>query len=313
MLIIDSNDPEFKGWDAATASISVEFDTIENDPQGNPIPQGIFISIDDGEDVNNGMILFNVIENGAPRWSPVPTQPVFEGGSASASLTGYLSDSDDDGNPLSPSGLSLSIVSNSNPELITVNVEGQSIIAMTTDDDSHGVAEVIVRADDGVKSSDTSVVFFVINVNDAPTIDLSELGEVTLKSNEIHSIDTIPLMSDIDDPNEEIWMDVVTEVPGAVQYDYVNGQLTMQWDEPGTHDVSLTLIDSHGDWSVSQFTVTILDSKPLEWSTESVPGDLEVQLDGPLFGEDATVTIVNVGGLELSEIKTTWTICNSYN
>ena len=311
MLIIDSNDPEFKGWDAATASISVEFDTIENDPQGNPIPQGIFISIDDGEDVNNGMILFNVIENGAPRWSPVPTQPVFEGGSASASLTGYLSDSDDDGNPLSPSGLSLSIVSNSNPELITVNVEGQSIIAMTTDDDSHGVAEVIVRADDGVKSSDTSVVFFVINVNDAPTIDLSELGEVTLKSNEIHSIDTIPLMSDIDDPNEEIWMDVVTEVPGAVQYDYVNGQLTMQWDEPGTHDVSLTLIDSHGDWSVSQFTVTILDSKPLEWSTESVPGDLEVQLDGPLFGEDATVTIVNVGGLELSEIKTTWTICNS--
>ena len=130
--------------------------------------------------------------------------------------------------------------------------------------------------------------------------------------NEIHSIDTIPLMSDIDDPNEEIWMDVVTEVPGAVQYDYVNGQLTMQWDEPGTHDVSLTLIDSHGDWSVSQFTVTILDSKPLEWSTESVPGDLEVQLDGPLFGEDATVTIVNVGGLELSEIKTTWTILTRY-
>ena len=124
------------------------------------------------------------------------------------------------------------------------------------DDDSHGVAEVVVRADDGSKSSDTSVIFFVINVNDAPTIDLSGLGEVTLKSNEQHSIDTLPLMSDIDDPSDEIWMDVVTEVPGAVQYDYVNGVMTMQWEEPGTHEVALTLIDSHGDWSVSQFTVT---------------------------------------------------------
>lgn len=311
MLTIGSSDPEFKGWDAATATISVEFDTIESDPQGNPIPQGIFVSIDDGEDVNNGMLLFNVIENGAPRWSPVPTQPVFEGGSASTSLTSYLTDSDDEGNLLPATGLSLSIVSNSYPELLDVYIEGHSITAMTVDDDSHGVAEVVVRADDGSKSSDTSVIFFVINVNDAPTIDLSGLGEVTLKSNEQHSIDTLPLMSDIDDPSDEIWMDVVTEVPGAVQYDYLNGVLTMQWDEPGTHEVSLTLIDSHGDWSVSQFTVTILDSKPLSWSTDFEPGDLEPQVDGLSVGEDPTITIVNVGDLELSDIKTTWTICNS--
>ena len=311
MLSIESNDPEFKGWNAATATISVEFDTIENDPQGNPIPQGIFVSIDDGEDVNNGMLLFNVIENGAPRWSPVPTQPVFEGGSASTSLTSFLTDSDDEGNLLPASGLSLSIVSNSDSELLDVYIEGHSITAITVDDDSHGVAEVVVRADDGSKSSDTSVIFFVINVNDAPTIDLSGLGEVTLKSNEQHSIDTLPLMSDIDDPSDEIWMDVVTEVPGAVQYDYVNGVMTMQWEEPGTHEVALTLIDSHGDWSVSQFTVTILDSKPLTWSTDFEAGDLQPQVDGLSVGEDPTVTIVNVGPLELSEIRTTWTICNS--
>jgi len=311
MLAIHSDDPEFQGWDPASVSLSVQFDTIETDPSGNPIPQGVFISIDDGEDVNNGMLIFNVIENGAPRWSPVPTQPVFEGGSASTSLTSFLSDSDDDGNPLPASGLVLSLVSNSNEDLLEVYIDGHTIVALTVDDDSNGVVEAIVRADDGAKSSDTSVVFFVINVNDAPTIDLSSMTEVTLKSNEQFSLDVLAIMSDIDDPSDEIWLDAVSQIPGAVQYDYVNGILNMMWEEPGTHDVDLTLIDSHGDWSKSQFTVTVLDSKPLTWSTDSSDGDLQVQIDGPTVGENPTVTIANIGSVELNQIRVQWTICNS--
>ena len=45
MLSIDSDDPEFKGWNAASSQITVQFDSIENDPSGNPIPQGISISM----------------------------------------------------------------------------------------------------------------------------------------------------------------------------------------------------------------------------------------------------------------------------
>ena len=310
MLSITSSDPEFKGWNSATSEITVLFDSILDDSMGNPIPQGVSISIDDGEDVNNGLLMFNVIENGAPRWSPIPTQAVFEGGSASTILTGYLSDSDENGDPVPASDLSLSIVSNSNEDLIHVSISGQTITAITANEDYNGVAEVVVMANDGEKSSQTSVVFFVINVNDAPEIDISSLEGLTMKAGESASIGILPLMSDVDDPDEEIWVDVDTPVPGSVQFDHVNGVLNMMWEDPGEHNVKLTLIDSHGDWSSSQFVVTILDAKPLSWQTDFEQGDLEVQIEDLAIGSNPTVTIEYDGDIELVDSEVRWSICN---
>ena len=65
-LEISSSAPQFIAWDPDSESISVEFDRIVYDSGGSPIPQGLFISIGDGEDTNTGTLLFNVIENGAP-------------------------------------------------------------------------------------------------------------------------------------------------------------------------------------------------------------------------------------------------------
>jgi hypothetical protein len=310
MLSITSSDSEFKGWDPVTSEITVLFDSILDDSMGNPIPQGISVSIDDGEDVNNGLLLFNVIENGAPRWSPIPTQAVFEGGSASTILTGFLSDSDENGDPVPPSELSLSIVSNSNEDLIHVSIADQTITAITANEDYNGVAEIVVMADDGAKSSQTSVVFFVINVNDAPEIDISSLEGLIMKSGESASVGILPLMSDVDDPDEEIWVDVDTSVPGSVQFDHINGVLNMMWEEPGEHNVKLTLIDSHGDWSSSQFIVTILDAKPLSWQTNFDQGDLEVQLEDFVIGSNPTVTIAYDGDIELVDSEVRWSICN---
>ena len=310
MLSITSSDPEFKGWNSATSEITVLFDSILDDSMGNPIPQGVSISIDDGEDVNNGLLMFNVIENGAPRWSPIPTQAVFEGGSASTILTGYLSDSDENGDPVPASDLSLSIVSNSNEDLIHVSISDQTITAITANEDYNGVAEVVVMANDGEKSSQTSVVFFVINVNDAPEIDISSLEGLTMKAGESASIGILPLMSDVDDPDEEIWVDVDTPVPGSVQFDHVNGVLNMMWEDPGEHNVKLTLIDSHGDWSSSQFVVTILDAKPLSWQTDFEQGDLEVQIEDLAIGSNPTVTIEYDGDIELVDSEVRWSICN---
>ncbi len=310
MLSITSSDPEFKGWNSATSEITVLFDSILDDSMGNPIPQGISISIDDGEDTNNGLLLFNVIENGAPRWSPIPTQAVFEGGSASTILTGFLSDSDENGDPVPPSELTLSIVSNSNEDLIHVSISDQTITAITANEDYNGVAEVVVMADDGAKSSQTSVVFFVINVNDAPEIDISSLEGLTMKAGESASVGILPLMSDVDDPDEEIWVDVDTSVPGSVQFDHINGLLNMMWEEPGEHNVKLTLIDSHGDWSSSQFIVTILDAKPLSWQTDFDQGDLEVHLEDFAIGSNPTVTIAYYGDIELVDSEVRWSICN---
>ncbi len=311
MLSIDSEDPEFKGWNSATSEISVEFDSIQNDPQGNPMPQGIFVSIDDGEDVNNGMLLFNVIENGAPRWSPITTQPVWEGGSASLPLVGYLSDTDDEGNPVSSSGLSLSVVSNNNEDLIEVSMAGQTILVDTVDDDLNGVAEVVVKADDGSKSSQTSIVFFVINVNDAPVVNTSSLIGITIKSGEGASVDLASLMSDIDDPDNEIWVEVSTQVPGAVQYDRISGSLDMMWSKPGNHQVELTLEDSHGESNSYQFTVSVLDSKTIKWKTDSNDGDILVSVEDFVVGGNPVVTLENVGNVELFEIEVRWSICNA--
>jgi len=310
MLSITSDDPEFVGWNAPTSEITVLFDSIETDSNGNPIPQGVLVSISDGEDSNNGMLLFNVIENGAPRWEPIPTQTVFEGGYASTDLAGYLSDFDENGDPVPLSEISLSLVSNSNEDLIQVSLDGQTVSVSTIDQDSHGIAEVVIMADDGSKTSQTSVVFYVINVNDAPEMDSSILDGLALKSGELASIGILPLITDIDDPDDEIWVDVDTSIPGAAQFDYVSGVLNMQWDQPGTHSVKVTLIDSHGDWSSTTFTVTVLDSKPLSWHNDFQHGDLEVELEGFEIGTDPTVTLVNNGEVVLAEPKVRWTICN---
>ena len=310
MLSITSDDPEFVGWNAPTSEITVLFDSIETDSNGNPIPQGVLVSISDGEDSNNGMLLFNVIENGAPRWEPIPTQTVFEGGYASTELAGYLSDFDENGDPVPLSEISLSLVSNSNEDLIQVSLDGQTVSVSTIDQDSHGIAEVVIMADDGSKTSQTSVVFYVINVNDAPEMDSSILDGLALKSGELASIGILPLITDIDDPDDEIWVDVDTSIPGAAQFDYVSGVLNMQWDQPGTHSVKVTLIDSHGDWSSTTFTVTVLDSKPLSWHNDFQHGDLEVELEDFEIGTDPTVTLVNNGEVVLAEPKVRWTICN---
>ena len=116
----------------------------------------------------------------------------IRGGSASTELTGYLSDFDENGDPVPPSEISLSLVSNSNEGLIQVSLDGQTVKS-TVDQDSHGVAEVVIMADDGSKTSQTSVVFYVINVNDAPEMDVSTLDGLALKSGELASIGIPPL------------------------------------------------------------------------------------------------------------------------
>ena len=40
-------------------------------------------------------------------------------------------------------------------------------------------------------------------------------------------------MTDIDDPDEEIWATAMTFVPGSVQFNPITGILTMAWEESG--------------------------------------------------------------------------------
>ena len=306
MLTIDSNSPEFIEWDPSTLELLVNFDEVVRDSEGNPIPQGIFVSIDDGDDINSGMMMFNVIENGAPRWAPIPSQSFDEGGSASISLTGFLSDTDDSGNPIPTSGLTLELISNSDESLVEASVSGHSLSVSSLDDDSTGMVELEIRASDGSKTSDTIIVFHVLNVNDAPRMDMEGIEEFTVEMGERITLELLDRITDIDDPDEEIWPSASTFVPGAAQLNQITGILSMEWSEAGTEIVTITLEDRHGDANAYMITVTVVDNLPLLWDN-----DLLASFDTIEYGTNPTVVVENVGPLELSDVRVIWSVCNS--
>ena len=310
-LIIDSNAHQFVSFDSETLEINVLFDQISYDSIGNSISQGIFITVGDGEDINSGTLMFNVIENGQPRWSGIPTQSFNEGGSSSLVLTEYVSDTDDNGNSVPANTLSLSVVSISDESLLSAEIYDQTLNVAALDDDSFGMAEITVRASDGVKESDTVIIFYVNNINDAPIIDLGEYSNPILQSGDRLTFNVIDLISDVDDSEEDIWITVTTFVPGAVQFNPISGLATMSWEDAGEEMVTVTAEDRHGASSAAIITVSVVDDLPLLWADSSGFGDLSVNISSTEYGLNPSVTIENVGNLELSEIKVIWSVCNS--
>ena len=310
-LIIDSNAHQFVSFDSETLEINVLFDQISYDSIGNSISQGIFITVGDGEDINSGTLMFNVIENGQPRWSGIPTQSFNEGGSSSLVLTEYVSDTDDNGNSVPASTLSLSVVSISDESLLSAEIYDQTLNVAALDDDSFGMAEITVRASDGVKESDTVIIFYVNNINDAPIIDLGEYSNPILQTGDRLTFNVIDLISDVDDSEEDIWITVTTFVPGAVQFNPISGLATMSWEDAGEEMVTVTAEDRHGASSAAIITVSVVDDLPLLWVDSSGFGDLSVNISSTEYGLNPSVTIENVGNLELSEIKVIWSVCNS--
>ena len=310
-LIIDSNAHQFVSFDSETLEINVLFDQISYDSIGNSISQGIFITVGDGEDINSGTLMFNVIENGQPRWSGIPTQSFNEGGSSSLVLTEYVSDTDDNGNSVPANTLSLSVASISDESLLSAEIYDQTLNVAALDDDSFGMAEITVRASDGVKESDTVIIFYVNNINDAPIIDLGEYSNPILQSGDRLTFNVIDLISDVDDSEEDIWITVTTFVPGAVQFNPISGLATMSWEDAGEEMVTVTAEDRHGASSAAIITVSVVDDLPLLWVDSSGFGDLSVNISSTEYGLNPSVTIENVGNLELSEIKVIWSVCNS--
>ena len=98
-LVITSNSENFVAWHADSEEIEVS-SPLTTVPLGQ---KGIEVKVDDGGDYSDtgelpyGTLLFNVIENGQPRWAGLPIQVVDEGGSGLLTLSSYLSDTDDNG------------------------------------------------------------------------------------------------------------------------------------------------------------------------------------------------------------------------
>lgn len=304
-LDISSSEPEFLSWNPSSLEIEVRFDNLLLDSQGSPIPQGIQVTVHDGDEANTGMMMFNVVENGAPRWSSIPIQAFHEGGSASLGLTDYLSDTNNNGQVVPVSGVTVEILSVSDENLVEASIFGQTINVNSHDDDLNGLVEISLRASDGEKSSDTTVTFHVLNVNDAPTIDTSGIDHVTLKLGVLTEIDLISRITDIDDPDEEIWITATSYYPGAVYYDPLSGIMSADWPEEGSDSIKITAEDRHGASTTVSLTYTIVDDIPLDWEENFV-----VEVDSFDIGSTPTVVISNIGEEQLSDVRVTWTVCN---
>ena len=310
LLDISSTDNEFLSWDPVNLELSVKFTQVIRDSHGNALPQGIYFDVDDGDDVNSGLILFNVIENGAPRWSPINTQSFDEGGYGSITFTNYLSDTNDAGNPVPVADLLLSIIDVSDETLVEANLNGHSLSVVALNDDDFGIVDILVRASDGEKFSDTVVTFHVLNVNDAPRIDLTDIEQIDIQTGDTYSVNLLERISDIDNSDDEIWVVVENQVPGATQWNPITGNLIMSWQEPGIQIVNVTAEDRHGFSSSSIITVNVVDDLPLVWKYGS-SGDFTISIDTTDYYTNPSVTITNVGVLELSQISVFWGICNS--
>ena len=281
------------------------------DSMGNPQPQGLGITINDGEDTNTGTLLFSVIENGQPRWSSIPAQSYDEGGSSQLSLAQYLTDTDTNGNPSSVMDLTLAIVSVEPADVLSAEIYGNTLMASAIDDDAFGSVVITVRATDlDGQLSEAPVHVHVQNVNDAPRFDATGFDNLMVQVDDTLELDLSSRLTDIDDDDAEIWA-TVTSSDGMVQYNPISGMLTATYSTAGHYNVLLTAEDSHGDSSESLLLINVVDSIQLVWSTDGSTGDIDIAVTDMYYGKDPTIFLVQLNTVELTNIVAEWQICNT--
>lgn len=316
-LVISSSNPAFRAWDASAGEIEVRFDAVQTDPNTqNTLTQPIQFTINDGEDSNTGTLHIMVIENGAPRWSSLPTQSFNEGDGTSILLTSYLTDTDNFGELANPSDLALSIQYISNNSLITAEFTGPNGHRLNidgVDDDAFGTGMVIVRATDvDGQYADTELPVIVANVNDAPTLDTSSFDNLRIKVSEEFIFDVVGHMSDVDDNVEPLYVTVSCDTwkPGS-RYNPLDGSIKAWFEEEGIHTVTIIVADVHDAVNAYYVTVEVIDSLPLVWSENTESGDLMVHVDDLYVNNNPTFNITHHSNLGLTDVEFEWSVCNS--
>lgn len=316
-LVISSTNPAFRVWDASAGEIEVRFDSVQSDPNTqDPITQPIQLTINDGEDSNTGTLHIMVIENGAPRWSPLPTQSFNEGDGTSILLTSYLTDTDSDGDLASSTDLTLSIQYISNNSLITADFTGPNGHRLNidgVDDNAFGTGMVIVRATDvDGQYADTELPVIVANVNDAPTLDTTSFDNLRIKVSEEFTFDVVSNMNDVDDNVEPLYVTVSCDTwKAGSRYNPLDGVIKAWFEEEGIHTITIIVADVHDDVNAYYVTVEVIDSLPLAWSENTESGDLMAHVDGLYINENPTFNITDHSGLDLTNVEIEWNVCNS--
>ena len=308
-LVISSSSQNFVAWHADTEEIEVYFDNIKY-VNGQPTATGIEVQVDDGIDVAYGTLLFNVIENGQPRWAGVAKQFVDEGSSSSLSLLPFVSDTDENGNPASTDDLVLAIVDETNPGLLDFDLRGFTLNYATMDDDINGETTVTIRASDGEQFSDQMITIAINPVNDAPRLDLSEYQNLRMKVGSQKVIYLSEILTDIDGDVDEVTVSASNEVPGAARVSFLDNTLTLTWDQEGMQTVTIQAEDRY-DANIYTIVVDVYDSMPLLVGS-GPDADVNVDVANVYIGETPEVTMfLNKDDVTITSLSTTWQLCNS--
>ena len=315
-LVITSESPSFVAWYPATAELEVNF--AWDEINGCPLyQQGMEIRVDDGGDYSEsgelpyGTLLFNVLENGQPRWEGLPTQTIEEGGNDIINLLPFLSDTDDTGQSVAADTLAVSMVSSTNPDLIVFTLEGYVLGFEATDDDVNGQAIVTLRASDGEQISEQTMLVQINPANDAPRIDMENIETIQIKRNEQMVIDIVSRITDIDNPAAEAFLTVTPSEAGSARYNLLTGLLTLQFEQVGSQTVTLEVMDKY-DTSSYTMDINVYDALPLTLSTESNgDGQIFADMSNTYIGQTPTMTMTLMDGAPVfTYISVTWNVCN---
>ena len=308
-LIITSSSPNFVAWHPATEEIEVYFENIRF-VNGVPTASGIEISVDDGTDTAVGTLLFNVIENGQPRWAGVEKQYVDEASTASLYLLPYLSDTDNNGNIVSSEDLMLAIVDNTNPDLLDITLNGFTLNYATSDDDINGETTITIRASDGEQYSDQLITIAITPVNDAPRLDLSEFENLRLKVGTQKVIFLNEILTDVDGNVNEVTVTASNPTPGAARVNFLDNTLTLIWDTAGLQTVTIQTEDRY-DSNIYTLVVDVYDSMPLLVG-QGPDADVRVEVNNVYIGEVPESTMfLNKNDVTITSLTSTWQICNT--
>ena len=307
-LVITSNSPNFVAWHPATEEIEVYFESIRF-VSGQPTASGIEIAVNDGTDTAFGTLLFNVIENGQPRWAGVEKQYVDEASSASTYLLPYLSDTDENGNVAAAEDLMLAIVDNTNPDLLDITLNGFTLNYATSDEDINGETTITIRASDGEQYSDQLITIAITPINDAPRLDLSEFENMRLKVNTQKVIFLNEILTDVDGNINEVTVTASNPVPGAARVSFLDNTLTLIWETAGLQTVTIQTEDRY-DSNIYTIVVDVYDSLPLLVG-EGPDADVSVSVRDIYVGEVPEVTLfLNKDDVTITSFSSTWQMCN---
>ena len=316
-LVITSDSPAFIAWHAASAELEVNFawSEINGCPLGQ---QGIEIRVDDGGDYSQtgelpyGTLLFNILENGQPRWEGLPTQTIDEGGSGLIDLLPFLSDTDDTGQSVNANTLAVSMVSSSNPDVIEFTLDGYALGFETLDDDVNGQSIVTLRASDGEQISEQTMMVQINPENDAPRVDMEGLESIKLKRNEEMVVDLVSRITDIDNAASEAFVTVTPSEAGAARYNLLTGLLTIQFEKVGLQTVSIEVMDKY-DTNTYTMNIEIYDALPLELAlVDDGTGHIFADMSNAYIGQTPIITMTLTDNAPVfTYLYATWNVCNT--